>query len=63
MRRRRFVAGLGVAAVWPVVARAQQRALPVIVFVDIGSGRGARLEMWLQFRKGPPRRVVVRAER
>jgi hypothetical protein len=30
MRRREFIAGLGSAAAWPVVARSQQRTLPVV---------------------------------
>ena len=30
MRRREFMAGIGSAAAWPVVARAQQRPIPVI---------------------------------
>jgi hypothetical protein len=36
MRRREFIAGLGSAAAWPVVAQAQQAAVPVIGY------RGAR---------------------
>jgi putative tryptophan/tyrosine transport system substrate-binding protein len=34
MRRREFIAGLGSATMWPVMTRAQQRALPVVGYIN-----------------------------
>jgi putative tryptophan/tyrosine transport system substrate-binding protein len=51
MRRREFIGGLGSAAAWPLAARAQQPALPVIGFVDSGSAE-ASAGYVAAFRKG-----------
>ena len=51
MRRRTFIAGLGSAVAWPVVARAQQPAMPVVGYVGVGSA-DASAGYVAAFRKG-----------
>jgi putative tryptophan/tyrosine transport system substrate-binding protein len=51
LRRREFVSLLGCAAAWPIVARAQQPAMPVIGFLSSASPAESA-HMVAAFRQG-----------
>jgi hypothetical protein len=51
MNRREVIAGLGSAAAWPVVSRAQSQTLSVAAFLS-GNSREASTPMSAAFRQG-----------
>ena len=51
MRRREFISLIGGAATWPLAARAQQSALPVVGFLS-GTSPANRAHLLTAFRQG-----------
>jgi ABC-type uncharacterized transport system substrate-binding protein len=59
--RRQFISALGGAAVWPLLARAQQPALPVVGFVS-GNAADAVTRELAAFRKGLNETGIIEAQ-
>jgi hypothetical protein len=62
MRRREFILGLGGAVTWPLAARPQQPAIPVVGVLRSGGAPTELLERVTRFRQGLKQTNIVDGE-
>jgi putative ABC transport system substrate-binding protein len=62
LRRRDFIAGLGSAVAWPLAARAQQPAMPVIGFLGTQSAEAEYKDVTVPFFQGLKETGYVNAQ-